>query len=151
MENCPYALFYICLCMTRRWNTIYYLVTRACRNWMWWLWLPQRAGRVTKGSFWFGGAAWHFQNPPHSYTWALKIGTHSYTSHSKLPPIHILVWHIEQLIGKINKPSYTNSYKKMPSWLHTTIRFMCSWLRKYLLVVPQLKITDRLRYKYEEH
>ena len=48
-------------------------------------------GGVTKGSFWYGGAARHFQNPPYSYTWALKIGTHSYTSHSKLPPIHIQV------------------------------------------------------------
>ena len=64
---------------------------------------------VTKGLFWYGGAARHLQNLPHSYTWALKIGTHSYTSHSKLPPIHILVWHIEQLLGKINKPIYTNS------------------------------------------
>ena len=64
---------------------------------------------VTKGSFWYGDAARHFQNPPHSYTWALKIEIHSYTSHSKLPPIHILVRHIEQLEGKINKSSYTNS------------------------------------------
>ena len=64
---------------------------------------------VTKGSFWYGSAARHLQNPPSSYTWALKIGTHSYTSHSKLPPIHILVWHIELLLGKINKPIYTNS------------------------------------------
>ena len=100
-------------------------------------------GGVTKGSFWYGGAARHFQNQPHSYTWALKIGTHSYSSHSKLPPIHILVWHIEQLLGKINKPIYTNSIKKMPSWLHTMIKFMRSWLGKYLLVVPQLKIADR--------
>ena len=65
---------------------------------------------VTKGSFWYGGAARHLQNPPHSYTWALKIGTYSYTSHSKLPPIHIRVWHIEQLLGKINKPIYTKFY-----------------------------------------
>ena len=32
------------------------------------------------------------QNPPHSYTWALKIGTHSYTYRSKLTPTHRLVW-----------------------------------------------------------
>ena len=69
-------------------------------------WLPRG---VTKGSIWYGGAAWHLQNPPHSYTWALKIRTYSYTIHSKLPPIHILVWHIEWLLGKTNKPIYTNS------------------------------------------
>ena len=113
--------------------------------------VTSRGGGVTKGSFWYGAAARHFQNPPHSYTWALKIGTHSYTSQSKLPHIHVLVWHIEQLLGKINKPSYTNFIKKMPSWLHTMIKFVCSLLRKYLLVVPQLKIADRLRYQYEEH
>ena len=39
----------------------------------------------------------------------------------------------------------------MPSWLHTMIQFMYSWLRKYLLAVPQPKIADQLRYQYEEH
>ena len=112
-------------------------------------WLHRGGGRVrgvTKGSFWYGGAAQHFL-----IYFGSENRDYSYTSHSKLPPIHRLVWHIEQLQGKINKPSYTNSIKKMPSWLHTMIKFMCSWLRKYLLVVPQLKITDRLRYQYEEH
>ena len=36
-----------------------------------------------------------FQNPPHSYTWAVKIGTYLYTSQSKLSPIHTLIWHTE--------------------------------------------------------
>ena len=31
-----------------------------------------------------------FQNPSHSYTWALQIGTHSYTYRIKLPPIKYL-------------------------------------------------------------
>ena len=114
-------------------------------------WGGRLGGGVTKRLFWYGGAARHFQNPPHSYTWALKTGIHSYTSHSKLSPIHKLVWHIEQLLGKINKPSYANSIQKIPSLFHTMIIFMCSWLRKYLLVVPQLKIEDRLRYQYEQH
>ena len=33
-----------------------------------------------------------FPNAPHSYIWALKIGTHSYTYRSKVQPIQTLVW-----------------------------------------------------------
>ena len=49
-----------------------------------------------------------FQNPPHSYTWVLKKRTHSYTYHSNLPPIQILV------CPERNKHLiYTNSSLKM--------------------------------------
>ena len=61
---------------------------------------------VTVSEWWGGGGVnWgvilvrmcglSFQNPLHYYTWALKIGTHSYiylvTYRSKLPSIHVLV------------------------------------------------------------
>ena len=36
-----------------------------------------------------------FQNTPHLYTWALKIGTHTYTYRYELQPIHILLWGTE--------------------------------------------------------